>query len=130
MPGDVHVMIVDDNPDLLAICSEILEDHGYRVTACTSGLVALIRLGWDRPDVVVLDIKLDDVSGLEIYRAMQVVEQTAGLPVVFISGIYLDEEMVRNQAGDPNVRLLLKPVPGEVLIRAIELARATFRRAA
>jgi len=125
-----HVLVVEDNSELLGIYTEILEQAGYRVTACTSGLVSMIRIGIDRPDVVLLDIKLDDVSGLEMFRAIKIVNETADLPIVFISGIYLDEEMVREQAGDSMVQLLLKPIPTEALISGIETALSRDRRAA
>jgi len=125
-----HVLVVEDNPELLGIYAEVLEQAGYRVTACTSGLVSMIRIGIDRPDVVLLDIKLDDVSGLEMFRAIKIVDETADLPIVFISGIYLDEEMVREQAGDSTIQLLLKPIPTEALISGIEAALSRDRRAA
>jgi CheY-like chemotaxis protein len=118
----LHVLVVDDNPDLLGVCSEILEDAGFRVTACASGLTALIRIGLDRPDVAILDIKLGDVSGIDVFRAIRAVPEIADLPALFISGIYLDETMVRNTTGDPEVQLLLKPIPEETLLEGIRTA--------
>ena len=126
----VHVLVVDDNAEILEILTELLEEIGYRVTCRTSGLSALLTIGSARPDVVVLDLKLDDISGFEVFRAVRAEPAFAALPIIFVSGVFLDEEMIRNRTGDAGARLLLKPIPGEVLIAAIEGATAGLRRVA
>ncbi len=124
-----HVIIVDDNSEFLEMLSELLEEAGYRVTACSSGLGCLLRIGADRPDAVVLDLKLNDISGFDIYRALRADPGFQTLPVLFVSGVFLDEALLRDRVGDPNARLLLKPVPKESILAEIEAARAGSLRA-
>jgi DNA-binding response OmpR family regulator len=126
----VHVLIVDDNPEILEMLTELLEISGYRVTCCSRGLSALLTIGRVRPDLVVLDIKLDDISGFDVYRALRAEAEFVDLPILFVSGVFLDEEMIRGRLGDPTARLLLKPIPGERLVLEIEQAMAGRRRAA
>lgn len=123
-----RVLIVDDNEEILEILAELLEEEGYQVACCTTGLSALLRIGLLRPQVVILDIKLDDISGFDVHRALRQDPDLAATPILFVSGVLLDVELLRTQTGDPDAQLLLKPIPGEILIEEIE--RIRLRRAA
>lgn len=130
-PGNgIHVLIVDDHPEVLEILSELLEESGYRVTCCSGGLSALLTMGRVRPDLMLLDLKLDDISGFDVYRAVRADAEFVDLPVIFVSGVFLEEEIIRARSGDASARLLLKPIPGEVLVAEIEQAVGGRRRAA
>jgi two-component system, NtrC family, sensor kinase len=122
-----HIVLVDDNLDILSTIGDLLEESGYRVTPCASGLSALLRIGLTRPDVVILDLKLNDISGLDVYRALKEDPEVADLPVLFVSGVFLDQELLRSRLNDPTARLLLKPVPEEELLAEIEAACARIR---
>ncbi len=122
------ILIVDDNREILEILSELLASEGYHVICCTTGLSALVQIGFTRPDVVILDIKLGDISGFDIHRVLRNDPDLSNTPILFVSGVLLDVDLLRTQTGDPEAKLLLKPIPGEDLVEAIEMAR--LRRAA
>jgi CheY-like chemotaxis protein len=122
MSRAVHVLLVDDNEEVLQTFAELLEAEGFRVTTCASGLVALLRIGREIPDIIILDLTLTDTSGFEIHRALKMEPAFAGIPILFVSGVVLDEDLVRARVGDPRARLLMKPVSSETLISAISEA--------
>jgi CheY-like chemotaxis protein len=122
-----RLVLVDDNLEILSTFKELLEAAGYQVTPCESGLSALLRIGLDRPDAVILDLKLNDISGFDVYRTLKGAPETEDLPVLFVSGVFLDQEVLRERVNDPDVKLLLKPVPEEDLLAGIESARATVK---
>ena len=124
----VHLLFVDDNTEILDTFSQILREEGYTVTACAGGLAALLRAGVQRPDLIILDLHLGDITGFDIYRALRADPDFASIPVLFISGVILDEAAVRSRTGDPDARLLLKPVTGPDLVREIEAAVARARK--
>ena len=131
MPPDRScIVLVDDSADIRETFSELLEDAGYHVVSCADGLEALLCIGATRPDAIVLDLMLTDISGFDVYRTLKGNPEFAGVPVVFVSGVILDEGILRARVGEPTARLLLKPVTGEVLIEEIEAARARAARAA
>jgi CheY-like chemotaxis protein len=125
----VHILLVDDSIEVLEAYSELLAGSGYLTSSCETGLGALIRIGVDRPDLVVLDLKLSDVSGLDVHRALRADPTFCSLPILFVSGVILDEEVLREQVCDPDVRLLLKPIHPDVLIRTIHEVLADCGRA-
>jgi DNA-binding response OmpR family regulator len=69
--GKASVLVVDDEDHILKLYQEELAEEGYRVTTATTGEQALRAAETESPDVVVLDIKLQDQSGLEILGGLR-----------------------------------------------------------
>jgi CheY-like chemotaxis protein len=113
------VMIVDDNPEVRDVLQELLSLRGFSVSTAQSGLSALLRIGLERPSCLVLDLKLEDISGFEIYRVLRADPDLRDLPVLFISGAYPDEEWVRRQLGSGPIHFLAKPVVEIDLVQAV-----------
>jgi PleD family two-component response regulator len=95
-PGGVEltaaVLVVDDDAAQRRLLKRILAGRGYRVVEAATGKEGLERARNDQPDVVLLDVNLPDQSGLEVCRQLKLHRETAHLPVVFVSGKFLDEE--------------------------------------
>jgi sigma-B regulation protein RsbU (phosphoserine phosphatase) len=91
--GDI--LIVDDTPANLRLLSETLSAHNYRVRAVTSGARALASARATPPDLVLLDIRMPDMDGFEVCRRLKADEQTADIPVIFISALADVEDKVR-----------------------------------
>ena len=80
-----HIMVVDDERDILACMHEVLTKEGYRVTATASGVEALDLLASEVPDLVVLDLRMPQVSGVEV---LQKIRRThAELPIIVSSAL-------------------------------------------
>ncbi|MCM1230794.1 MAG: response regulator [Ruminococcus flavefaciens] len=85
MTKKFSVLIVDDIPEHIAYAGRILKNSGYTVYAVTSGKDALEFLAERRPDIIMLDIKMDDMDGLEVCRRIKSNENTKNIPVIFIT---------------------------------------------
>lgn len=122
------VVVVEDEPELRRLMEEALEEQGYRVYAARDGKTALSALEYLRPDVVLLDIHLPDMSGWEIRKQMSQDERLAGVPVLAVTayGGSTIEASARESLGF--VGLLRKPFQLDALLeetrRTIE-ARAS-----
>jgi CheY-like chemotaxis protein len=122
------VLVVDDNAAVRDVLCDLLMLEGYAVSQAEGGLSALLRIGSARPGCVVLDLKLDDISGFEIFRVLREDPEYRDLPVLFISGAYADEQWVRRRIGGDAVHYLPKPIVHEDLLRAVrELTGASER---
>lgn len=83
-PG-FHILVVDDEPEILDLLREILEEHGFRVSTAASGEEALEHIRQGRPaDLVLMDVVMGGISGLETMERTHELRQE--LPVVLISG--------------------------------------------
>ena len=79
-----HILIVDDEPDIRELVSEILEDEGYTVAVARDGASARAAYARENPDLVLLDIWMPDVDGITLLKEWSV----TGLdcPVVIMTG--------------------------------------------
>lgn len=78
------ICLVDDEPAILNALSSILEDEGYQVTLAKSGVEALKIIKADPPDLVMLDIWMPELDGLETLKRAK--QQCPNLPVIMMSG--------------------------------------------
>jgi two-component system phosphate regulon response regulator PhoB len=79
------VLVIDDEPDLLELVRINLEQAGYRTSTAASGRAALEALRRSRPDLIVLDLMLPDVSGMDVCRRLRSDPETADLPIIMLT---------------------------------------------
>ena len=80
-----RVLVVDDDPDLVAICSLVLESEGYAVDAASNGSEAVDKIESNDIDVVLLDVMMPVLDGLSVCKMVKRNPRTKDLPVVLIS---------------------------------------------
>jgi len=80
------LLVVEDDPDMLALLQEHLQGEGYRVAALTSGREALARLRSEIFDVVITDLRMPDVDGMEVLRACREIQPEARVILVTAFG--------------------------------------------
>jgi two-component system cell cycle response regulator DivK len=94
------VLIVEDNVLNMKLFNDLLEVHGYTVFQATNGLEALHIAQLDRPDLILMDIQLPEMSGLEVTERLKADKELRGIPVLAVTAFAMrgDEEKIR-QAG-------------------------------
>jgi DNA-binding NtrC family response regulator len=80
------ILVVDDEADSLKLLREILCSQGYEVRAANSGRLALASAAAHTPDLILLDLHMPGMDGLEVCRRLKESEATRAIPLVFISG--------------------------------------------
>ena len=83
-PGNVRILLVDDDPNLLVFLGEQLRDDGYSVTTARDGVEALRRLEGGWPDLLIVDMMMPRMDGLTLARQ---VKARADLPIIVLSAI-------------------------------------------
>lgn len=111
------ILVVDDSKYARLIMRKTLENAGYQVSEASSGLSALETFFLARPSVILLDLTMDDMGGLEVLEQLRAAENT--VPVIVISADVQDStEKIVQDAGA--TRFLGKPVAAQTLLQAIE----------
>lgn len=82
-----HILVVDDEPDLLLLLEEHLRQEGYAVTTATTGMQAITRAREDQPDIILLDVMMPGVSGFDVCNILQDFPETADIPVIFLTAV-------------------------------------------
>lgn len=120
MAGKQKILIVDDDPYMRDIVTIHLVASGYEVTTASSGGCAVELIRTDRPDAVILDFAMPDLSGLEILRRIRAEADGEPLPVLMLTAWHSDEARIETQS--LGARWMEKPVRGADLVGAIHTA--------
>ncbi|MEU6316348.1 response regulator [Streptomyces sp. NPDC047009] len=110
MPSDARILIVDDHVDTLYALESALAPLGYRLTRATNGDAALKEVLRGQVGLLLLDVRMPQVSGLDVVRYLQRLEQTQHIPVILITGFGPDAELTSAAYGLGVADLLMKPV--------------------
>ena len=94
-PDKGHVLVVDDDPLNRKLLAKNLEQDGHRVTSVENGFDALKAMEGDAPDVVLLDIVMPGLDGIEVLARMKESPGLIHVPVIMISGVDDSESVVR-----------------------------------
>jgi CheY-like chemotaxis protein len=78
------ILAVDDTDAQLYFVARVLRDAGFAVKEANSGSLAL-KMAEDKPDLIILDVRLPDLNGFEICQRLKADPKTADIPVVFLS---------------------------------------------
>ena len=118
---NAHILVVDDDPDLLRLLSMRLSGAGYRVTATASAEEALVKIAMERPQLVLSDVQLPGKDGLALFDAIRV--QHPSLPVILLTAHGTIPDAV--EATSRGVfTYLTKPFDGKALLDVIANAIA------
>lgn len=115
------VLIIEDEEDAADMFAEMMRVSGYRVLKTSSSTPALRMLTAEKPDVVILDIMMPEISGLEILRQMRQDPVLANLPVVVVSAQSMPADIKIGMEAGASM-YLTKPVGFTELKEAIERA--------
>jgi two-component system cell cycle response regulator DivK len=91
------VLIVEDNELNMKLFHDLLDAHGYRTLQTRNGMDALRLAREQRPDLILMDIQLPEVSGLEVIRWLKDDETLRDIPVIAVTAFAMkgDEEKIR-----------------------------------
>jgi DNA-binding response OmpR family regulator len=79
------ILIVEDERDILHLVTHYLEKEGFRTVVAMTGLEALKKVAEDKPDLVVLDLMLPEMDGLEVCKRLRSAPDTAMLPIIMLT---------------------------------------------
>ncbi len=112
------VLIVEDEEAVRELEKFILEQVGYDVMEARDGLEGLTKAEFRKPDLILLDLMMPDVSGGRMFDEMQTNPTTAGIPIVVVTGKPDAHEIFDDQIGPDNV--IMKPFEAHALVERIK----------
>lgn len=114
----MRVLIVEDDPEINQLLCAYAQIAGFEADCALEGFDALRRAAGERYDLVLLDVMLPDVDGLEVARRLRANPSTAKLPIVILTALTTDA--TRRRAMDVGAAdYLIKPFDPDELIRVM-----------
>ena len=102
------LLVVDDDDDIRAATSAVMERNGWEVIAVSSGAEALAFLAHQAPDLILLDLHMDDMNGWEVLSMMKAEPRLRNVEIVVVTG--------SDASVSPPTRVLRKPFKIEALL--------------
>jgi CheY-like chemotaxis protein len=120
-----QILVIDDKSELLHLMRRVLEDEEYQVSILQDGRDAFTQVKAQLPDLLILDLKLGDVSGQDVLKQLKQDPVTAEIPVIVYTAAVLEAEEVSGLVNsDPSryqsVRVVQKPFELEDLLDLVE----------
>jgi len=118
------VLVVDDDPGVIQILEANLRHANFAVIAGVNGAQALAKASRERPDLILLDVILPDIDGLDVCRRLKENRQTSQIPVILISAKVESKDIIAGMAAGAEDYITKPFSPSEV----VALVEANLRR--
>jgi len=115
-----RILVVDDNTDSITLIRTILEKRGYEVTTAPSGKEALAALEAQTPDLVLLDVMMPEMSGIEVLQRIKDNAATGGVPVILVTAKTHDDDVLSGYQYGADY-YITKPFTAKQLLYGVEL---------
>jgi DNA-binding response OmpR family regulator len=120
-----RILVVDDKVNLLSLMRMILEDEHYQVSVLQEGKDAIEHVRANEPDLIILDLKLADASGMDILQSLKAHSSTADIPVIVYTAAVIEAEQVeslvkREPSRYTGVWVLQKPFDLDALLEQVQ----------
>ena len=114
------ILLVDDDRDLASLTRMTLVAEGHEVFVCHYAASAIEKAKQEKPDLILMDILLPEVSGAEAVINLQEVPALADIPVVFLTGLVSNQEQRGLTVRGHNYKTLGKPFEVDQLLKVVE----------
>jgi CheY-like chemotaxis protein len=104
------LLLVDDNFDNIELLEEILKAQGYNTLTALTGFDAIRLAVNQQPDLILLDIAMPVMDGMEVLEVLKSDQDTATIPVMFVTGIMENEKILRALQDGLVVDYISKPI--------------------
>ena len=115
-----RALVVDDNEVNLLLVQRVLERHGFLVEVARDGMSALAALDQARPDVVILDVLMPGMSGVEVLARIKANPRLAAIPVIMLTAKSADGDLIESYRTGADY-YLTKPLVARQLLYGVAL---------
>lgn len=111
----MRILAVEDEPEYLEMLEEVMNAVGHTLTIAKDGYEALEKLQHERIDVIVSDVKMPNMDGVEFHKHVRAMKEYANTPFIFLTGVK-ELDSVKNACKADCDLLLQKPFPVDKLL--------------
>ena len=120
MAETAKVLVTDDDPQILELTATVLKRAGFEVLKATTGKDCLETAEADHPDVVILDVVLPDLSGIEVCKQLKANQRLQGIFVILVSGIQVSSEYQAEGLDVGADGYIIKPITNKELVARVQ----------
>lgn len=114
-----RILVVEDNPLSSTLLDQLLKVHGYEILRTAEGWEAIDLARDQQPDLILMDIGLPDICGLEVIRLLKQDNQTKTIPIIVVTAFAMPDDEKRGSESGCDA-YITKPITIDKLLRTIE----------
>ena len=112
------ILVIEDYSDTRELLTTLLQRRGYNVIEAEDGVEGLLKAGWCYPDLIIMDLSLPEMDGVEAARRIHAQAKLSRIPI-FVVSAYLTEAVKADVRAAGCVEIFSKPFDAEVLLDKI-----------
>ena len=94
-PKTVKILVVDDIPLNVLLVKKMLQPLGFDTSEAEDGVVAMEKIGADKPDLILLDLMMPRMDGFEVLRRLRASDETKSIPVIILSALNSNDDVAK-----------------------------------
>ena len=94
-PKKVKILVVDDIPLNVLLVKKMLQPLGFDTSEAEDGIVAMEKIGADKPDMILLDLMMPRMDGFEVLRRLRASDDTKSIPVIILSALNSNDDVAK-----------------------------------
>lgn len=100
--GEIKLLIVDDDMTLRELYEERMRAEGYTILSATDGEEAIQKATSEHPDVILLDVMMPKINGIDVMKMLREKEETADIPIIILTALVQEIDKIKGmmKAGD------------------------------
>ena len=114
------ILVIEDYSDTRELLATLLERRGYRVIEAEDGVEGLLKAGWTYPDLIIMDLSLPEMDGVEAARRIHAQAKLSQIPI-FVVSAYLTDAVRADVRAAGCTEIFAKPFDAEVLLERVAI---------
>lgn len=117
------ILVIEDYSDTRELLAALFQRHGYNVIEAEDGVEGLLKAGWLYPDLIIMDLSLPEMDGVEAARRIHAQAKLSKIPI-FVVSAYLTEAVKADVRAAGCMEIFSKPFDAETLVNKVAAALA------
>lgn len=124
MAKKFKVMLVDDDMTLHEMYAERLAAEGYEIVSAYDGEEALTKIAADKPDIILLDIMMPKINGIDVMKKLRSEKETEKIPVILLTALIQEINKIKEMMRDGDGYLVKSEIMPADIVKTIEKSLA------
>lgn len=130
MATPAKILLVDDDVTLHDMYAERLRAEGYNIVSAYDGEEALEKVSKEQPDVILLDIMMPKINGIDVMKKLREDETTANIPIILLTALVQEINKIKGMMHETDQYLIKSEIMPSAVISAIEKALGSSKKEA
>lgn len=124
MPGTKKILIVDDDMTLRELYEERIRAEGYQIVSASDGEEAIKKANSEKPDVILLDIMMPKINGIDVMKNLRSFDETKDIPIIILTALIQEIDKIKDMMGAKDGYMVKSEIMPKDVVEKVKSALA------